>query len=183
MKLAIALAAACGLTAHAAQAEVVQSSADGFVTSDSIVVPQSPAEVWERLVHPEDWWNGEHSWSLDASNFSLDPRAGGCFCEALPGGGSVEHMRVLHAAPGSLLRMSGALGPLQSEALDGTLTIALTPDNGATKITWTYVVGGYARYPLEDIAIPVDMVQSEQLQRLAGLLVRGDPAPLPPPGG
>ena len=91
-------------------------------------------------------------------------------------------MRVLHAAPRSWLRMSGALGPLQSEALNGTLTISLTPDNGATKITWTYVVGGYARSPLEDIAIPVDMVQSEQLQRLSGLLVRGDPAPLPVPG-
>ena len=182
MKFAIALAAAFGLTAHAAKAEIVQSSAHGFVTTDSIVVPQSPAEVWERLVHPEHWWNGEHSWSLDAANFSLDPRAGGCFCEALPGGGSVEHMHVLHAAPGSLLRMSGALGPLQSEALDGTLTIELAPDNGATKITWTYVVGGYARYPLEEIAVPVDLVQSEQLQRLAGLLVRGDPTPLVLPG-
>ena len=55
MKLAIVLAAALGLTAHAAKAEIVQSSADGFVTTDSIVVPQSPGEAWERLVHPEDW--------------------------------------------------------------------------------------------------------------------------------
>ena len=180
--LVCAIAFATVAAAPFARAEVVKASETGFVTQSTASVKAGPEFAWDMLVQPARWWNPDHSWSLDGNNFRLEPVAGGCFCETLPGGGSVEHMRVIQAVPGKMLRMSGALGPLQSEALDGTLTIELAPDNGATKITWTYVVGGYARYPLEDIVIPVDMVQSEQLQRLAGLLVRGDPAPLPLPG-
>ena len=168
-----------GLTALAlafpAAAEVVQADERGFVTRDEAVLRSHPDDIWQALVQPSEWWNGAHSWSGDASNLSLSAQAGGCFCESLPGGGSVEHMRVVYAEPGRLLRMAGSLGPLQSEALTGTLTISLEAIDGATRIEWTYVLGGYSRYPLDQIAPAVDAVQSEQLSRLHALIWMGDP--------
>ena len=171
------LAGALALTAVAApvQAEVLQSSELGFVTSDSTIVKAAPDEVWDDLVEPSEWWNPDHSYSLDAENFYLDAYEAGCFCESLPDDGFAEHMRVIHAAPGKLLRMSGALGPLQSEAITGTLSIVLTPVDGGTKIEWTYVVTGYGRFPMQAIAPAVDAVQSEQLMRLARLVDSATP--------
>ena len=50
-------------------------------------------------------------------------KAGGCLCEKIPAeGGSVEHLRIVFARPGRLLRAQGGLGPLQGEAVVGTLT-------------------------------------------------------------
>ncbi len=149
-----------------AQAEVVQSSATGFVAQGSVTTAASAEEVWYFLAEPAGWWNGEHSWSGDAANLRLEPEAGGCFCEDMPQGGSVEHMRVIYAAPGEMLRMSGALGPLQGEALTGTLTIQLSAAPAGTEVSWTYVVGGHARFALPGMAGPVDMVLSEQMGRL-----------------
>jgi uncharacterized protein YndB with AHSA1/START domain len=171
----LALASAAALAPSAASANVVQSSPQGFVVHATAVVTADRQSVWSALVEPERWWNKDHSWSGDAGNLALEPRAGGCFCEVLPGGGSAEHMRVIQAAPGSLLRLRGALGPLQSEALDGVLTIELKAVDGATAIEWTYVVGGYARFPLAEIASAVDRVVNEQAGRLARLLERGTP--------
>ncbi|ANU07638.1 SRPBCC family protein [Paraurantiacibacter namhicola] len=173
---ALALMAASTLPAATAQAEVLQASERGFVTQAEVTIQAGPDAVWGALVQPARWWNPQHSWSLDGANFRMDPRAGGCFCETMPGGGSVEHMRVIQAVPGRMLRMSGALGPLQPEAYHGTLSIVLEEAReGETLVTWTYVVGGYGRYPLGQLAGPVDSVQSEQLGRLASLLETGSP--------
>lgn len=165
-----------GLAAAPASAAVTAASASGLATHDEIVVPANPVDVWIELTDPAGWWSPEHSWSGDAANFTLYPVAGGCFCEGLPEtGGSVEHMRVIHAAPEKLLRLSGALGPLQAEALTGTLTVTLEPVDGGTKISWDYVVAGFARFDLAALAPVVDGVQSEQLGRLAARL-GGTPA-------
>ena len=184
-KSAITIAAGALAFACPAQAEVVQSSADGFVVRSEVSVPLHHTQVWDPLVDPAKWWNGDHSWSADAANFSLDARAGGCFCEALPDGGSVEHMRVIMSQPGKMLRLSGALGPLQGEALDGTLTIEIERQDRNNRIVFTYVVGGYSRIPLESVAPAVDGVIQEQANRLAALLFMGDPAwqPGEEPGG
>jgi uncharacterized protein YndB with AHSA1/START domain len=163
-------ALAIALSAPAA-AEVVSSAPTGFATRNAATVAAAPPEVWAALVQPARYWNPQHSWSGDAENFALDPRAGGCFCEALPkSGGSVKHAEVLYADPGAQLRMSGAFGPLQSEALTGTLTVKLTAVEGGTRIEWSYLVGGYASFDLAGIAPAVDGVMAEQLTRLAGLL-------------
>jgi len=172
-----ALAVFAALLPGAVRGEVTGSGEAGFVTRDQAFIAAAPAEIWAVLVDPARYWNPQHSWSLDGGNFTLDPVAGGCFCEALPGGengpgGSVEHMRVLHAAPGRLLRMTGALGPLQSEALAATLTVSLDSEEGGTRVVWEYVVGGYARFDLGQIAPAVDQVQSEQLARLAAEVTR-----------
>jgi uncharacterized protein YndB with AHSA1/START domain len=171
--LSYALGLLTAFASSQASAKVVQSSPEGFVVRESAVVKAGRESVWAALVEPARWWNKEHSWSGDAMNLALEPRAGGCFCETLPGGGSAEHMRVVQAVPGSLLRMKGALGPLQSEALEGVLTIELKTADGATSVEWTYVVGGHARFALQEIAPAVDSVLNEQIGRLESLLEVG----------
>ncbi|MBJ7502267.1 MAG: hypothetical protein JHC57_21110, partial [Sphingopyxis sp.] len=132
------------------------------------------ADVWKMLRMPQSWWSKDHSWSGDAANFWLDSQAGGCFCEKLPdsgaGVGSVQHARVLFSKPGQLLRLSGALGPLQGEALTGTLTIQIKETPTGSALRFDYVVGGYMRFKVAEIAPAVDKVIGEQLLGLANAL-------------
>lgn len=159
----------------AAQAEVVEAGPGGFTVGGAVPVAATMSETWDGLAHPARFWNPAHSWSGDAANMTLEPVAGGCFCEALPAsGGSVEHARVIYAAPGEMLRLRGALGPLQAEALTGTLTVTLKAADGGTEIAWEYVVGGHARFALTDLAPVVDGVIGEQFGRLADGLGRLD---------
>ena len=98
------------------------------------------------------WWNPEHSYSGVAANFSLEARAGGCFCEQLKDG-SVAHMTVVFVERDSVLRMVGGLGPLQSMAVNGSMTFALAAtDSGGTRLEYEYAVGGYSPDGLEGIA-------------------------------
>lgn len=164
-----------GLAAPAA-AEVVDPTETGFVSRLAVEVKAAPADVWKSLIAPNLWWNKAHSYSGDAANLYLDAQAGGCFCEKLPLGkdaapnsrtGSAEHMRVIYAAPGRVLRLSGGLGPLQSEPVGGVLTITLKPTVAGTRILWEYVVGGFMRYKVAEIAPAVDKVMAGQLASLA----------------
>lgn len=156
-----------------ASAEVVASSAGGFASSHSVIVAADRGVVWAKLVSPQEWWT--HSWSGNSANLTLDPNAGGCFCETIPapdGGapGSAEHARVVMVLPHSKLRMVGALGPLQSEGVAGTLTVTLTEVDAGTRIEWDYVLGGQSRFSLEQIAPVVDNVQAEFLGGLVEAL-------------
>ena len=166
MKYAIGLFAAAAI-AQPAAADIVESSESGFATRHTALVEADRATVWNELLHPERWWS--HTWSDDPANLRLEARAGGCFCETLPAvdgwpAGSVEHMRVVFVQPGSTLRMSGSLGPLQSEGLVGTLTVTLEEvEGGLTRITWGYITGGQAHFDLAQIAPVVDRVQGEFL--------------------
>ncbi|MDE1468001.1 SRPBCC family protein [Aurantiacibacter sp. D1-12] len=164
--LGITVAAALACTAGSASAEIVESHGDGFATRHTAVVEADRATVWQALLHPENWWS--HTWSDSSANLRLDAFAGGCFCETLPANdgwpaGSVEHMRVVFVQPGSTLRMSGSLGPLQTEALAGTLSVSLADEGEGTRITWEYITGGQSRFPLDQIAPVVDSVQAEFL--------------------
>jgi uncharacterized protein YndB with AHSA1/START domain len=171
MRISLA-AAALAFIAAPASAEVKSSSASHFDIDSRIVVPTNPAQTYEALGRIGAWWNGAHTYSGDAANLRLDLRAGGCFCETLPGGGTVEHMRVIQALPASVLRMSGGLGPLQSEALAGTLTWTLRAVEGGTEITSVYLVAGHGRADLTNLAAPVDGVLREQMERLRAYLAR-----------
>jgi len=182
---AIALFALVALVGQPAYAEVARQDAGGFTTRAVAQVDSSPREAWIALIAPAKWWNSAHTWSNDSDNLKLTPQAGGCFCESIPENGidgapplagSAQHMVVLMAMPDKVLRMRGGLGPLQSEAADGVLTITLKPIDGGTQIVWEYVVGGYMRYDLPVIAKAVDGVMDEQLGRLANLLGRIDTA-------
>ena len=170
----VLLAFASPAWAAPACAEVVAATPAGMTSTNRAAVTAEPGDVWAALTQPDLYWSADHSWSGNSENMTIDPRVGGCFCEALPAapGGWVEHARVIYYEPDRQLRLSGAFGPLQSEALTGTLTVTLTQVEGgsATEIEWTYVVGGYARFDLVQLAPVVDGVMSEQLGRLAKLL-------------
>jgi hypothetical protein len=87
-------------------------------------------------------------------------------------------MTVVMADPMKVLRMRGALGPLQSEPVDGVLTITMqAARGGGTKIVWEYVVGGHMRFEVAKISKAVDAVMSQQLGHLADKLGRIDAAP------
>ena len=161
-----------------AQAEVTNTAANGFTVKHQKVISASPQDIWKNLIAPSRYWNKDHSWTGNAENFYLVPQAGGCFCELIrksgadnikAASGSVQHMRVIFVNKNEVLRMSGALGPLQGEALVGTLTITLKPDGDATVVQFAYKVGGYMEFPMDQIAPAVDGVIGEQLNRLAAL--------------
>lgn len=176
--LVTAGALALGLVAPAA-AEVTRESAIGFVSRHEAVVSATPKEVWLALIAPAGWWRSEHTWSGEATNLTLTPQAGGCFCETIPEvdepgrftlQGSVEHMRVIQAYPEAALRMQGALGPLQSEPVTGILTIVISTVKDGTRIVWEYNVGGPMRYEVPVISKAVDGVMGAQLAALADML-------------
>lgn len=179
------------VAASPAAAEVVRADEDSFVTRHEVVVEASPKDVWLALISPSGWWQSEHTWSGDAKNLSLMPKAGGCFCETIPEvdepgrftlEGSVEHMRVVQAYPERALRMVGSLGPLQSEPVTGVLTIAISTTPKGTRILWEYNVGGPMRYEVAVISKAVDGVMGAQIAALAKPLgVVAMPASPPPP--
>jgi len=123
--------------------EVVDSSPGGFTVRVTTQIAAAPAAVYRQILHPAEWWNPQHTWSGDAHNLSIEAKAGGCFCETLPKGGGVRHMQVVHLAPGKILIMSGALGPLQTLAAAGTMIFQVVEEAGGTKLTVTYAVAGY----------------------------------------
>ncbi|MBB4612200.1 SRPBCC family protein [Novosphingobium taihuense] len=176
----------CGLAVVAsapAHAEVLARTDAGFVVRVTAEVSASPADAWKAFTTPSLWWNPQHTFSGEAANLTMDPSANGCFCEKLPvpkgapatqKPGSVMHMRVVYAEPYRALRLVGGLGPLQSEAVNGTMTVTFKPVDGSdgktTRILWEYVVGGFMRYKTETISGAVDKVLAEQIAGLAKLV-------------
>ena len=166
----------CVMLASAVRADVIDSTPNGFTTRAATEISAVPRAVYLALTtQVGGWWDPEHTWSGDPANMSIEARAGGCFCEKLSNGGSVQHMTVILAEPGKTLRMRGALGPLQEQAVVGTITWALTEAGGRTRVEMTYVVGGYMRGGFEPVAKLVDGVLATQVQRLKRYVESGRP--------
>jgi uncharacterized protein YndB with AHSA1/START domain len=156
-----------------ALAEVKRSASNGFVIERRVTVPAPPERAFAALGQVQNWWDPAHTYSGKSSNLTMGLNAGDCFCERIPSdGGSVEHGRVVYSRPASTLRLSAALGPLQSEAVNGTLTWTLKTVASGTEVTQTYVVGGYFRDGAEPLAPVVDQVMSTQLRRFEDYLSR-----------
>ncbi len=150
----------------AAAAEVKQSAADGAIIVHRFQVSASPDVAWAALTHPERWWPADHTWSGNAANMRLRAEAGACFCETW-GENSAEHGRVLMALPGQLLRINGALGPLQEMAVTGVLSIQLAAKDGGTEATVTYRLSGDASHKLDAFIPVVDKVVGQQFGSFA----------------
>jgi uncharacterized protein YndB with AHSA1/START domain len=156
--------------------EVVESTAAGFLVRNTATIAAPPAKVYTALTDGiGGWWDPAHTFSHDAHNLSVDARPGGCFCERLPDGGGVQHMTVVYASPGKLLRLAGAIGPLQEAALAGTMTWNLQQAGGGTTVEMTYTVGGFRAGGFRDIPAVVDGVLRGQLARLKALVETGRP--------
>ncbi len=149
-------------------AGVVSSSPTTIDIHDSVTVDAPVQQVWDTLRAPQRWWSKEHTYSDNAANLYLDTQATGCFCERLPDHkGSVEHARIVYVEAPRMMRLTGALGPLQAEAVVGTLTFKLDPEgSNATKVTLDYVVSGYVRAGADTLAPKVDEVLALQLAGL-----------------
>lgn len=177
MRLFFAAVLAAGLFAAPAQAAVTSSTAGGFLIQSEANVSASPEQAWRALTQIGNWWNGEHSYSRDAHNLTLDARAGGCFCERW-GHNSVEHMHVVMVMERGgvrTLRMAGALGPLQEMGARGFMTFTITPRASGARITFSYRVMGDPSLGLDHVAPAVDGVLMEQITRLTRYTDRGSP--------
>jgi uncharacterized protein YndB with AHSA1/START domain len=164
------------LVAAPAAAEVKSSSGTGFESANTVTVKAAAAKVYDAIFLPGRWWNPVHSYSGTAANLSLERKVGGCFCEKLPKGGRTAHLTVIQIVPDETLALSGALGPLVDEGVAGTLFFRLKPaEDGATRVTLSYVVGGYFHGDPGKWAKPVDGVLNDQLGRLARYVETGSP--------
>ncbi len=159
------VAAGAALTSVAAQAEVVSSGPHGFHIRHSVplVVPQDGA--MRAFAEIGSWWNPEHTYSGSAANLSLALSPGGCFCERLPSGGGIEHMRVAYLAPGERLVLTGSLGPLLFEATNGVMDVKIERIAGGSRVTMDYKAAGFASAGGDKLAPLVDQVLGEQMRR------------------
>jgi len=165
MKLAAFILVVMFMTS-VAEAEVIDSAAGGFTSRSVHEIAAQPDQVWEALEDIGQWWNKDHTRSGDAGNLFLDAEAGEEFGEKIPGGGTVTHMDVVYADNGKILRMRGSLGPLQSMALVGVLSVEFAGSADGTTLTVTYAVGGYVDGGLMALAAPVDGVITDQFESL-----------------
>jgi|ERR1700756_2098359 uncharacterized protein YndB with AHSA1/START domain len=156
-------------------AEVKSVAPNGFEVASVAMIAAPADRVYAALGEVGHWWSPSHTFSGDAANLSLELRPGGCFCERLKDGGAVQHLLVVYAAPDEGLRLRGALGPLQMEGVDGTLSWTLKSAEGGTSLTQSYIVGGYIRGGMEAWAPRVDRVLDEQLQRLKSFVEGNSP--------
>ena len=166
------LAAALSLAAGAASAEVTNRSDAGFSLSYERVVAASDEAILAAIARPAAWWSDSHTYSGSASNISVDLRPGGCWCEALPGGG-VKHAEAVLVWPEQrMVRFDAPFGPLQSIGADAVLTMtwAEAADGPARTLKWSFVVTGPGAGAMAEA---IDGVMSEQFGRLAAHLSAG----------
>jgi uncharacterized protein YndB with AHSA1/START domain len=161
MKYLLAIAALIGPTPAAA--EVVGSNNNGFELRQDVELSIPPRAAFDAFTQISRWWDEAHTYSGNSANLSLTLRPGGCFCEALPGGGGVEHMRVAYLAPGERLVMTGALGPLLYEATAGVMDVKVERTAGGSRLSLDYKVAGFANGGAARLAPLVDGVLAGQM--------------------
>ena len=154
-----------------APAAVIDATPNGFTIENTADVPADAMTAWKSLVDDVGaWWPRDHTWWGEASELTIEPRAGGCFCER-KGEQQALHMLVTFVDPGRLMRLTGGLGPLQGMGLHGALEFRFAPTaQGGTSITMFYRAGGYTPDDLSKFAPVVDKVQALQLGGLGSYL-------------
>jgi uncharacterized protein YndB with AHSA1/START domain len=165
--MAMALAGLAG-TASAA----VKSAAEGRLELEStVVVNASPDKVYEAIGKIGSWWDPAHSYG---GKMTLELKPGGCFCEALPGGG-IKHGEVVMAMPGKSVRLSAPLGPMQDWGVAAAMTFELKPaEGGQTTVVMSYKASGFSAGQLK-AAPGIDGVVGGQLARLKTFVETGKP--------
>ena len=169
--VSLAASFALSIAPAPARAEVKEATPTGFTIENTRVVPVDAATAFKAAVEGVDrWWPRDHTWWGREGTLSIEPRAGGCFCERA-GTREAMHMLVTFVDPGRTLRMTGGLGPLQGMGLHGALEFRFAPSKeGGTAITMFYRAGGYTPDDLSKLAAVVDTVQAVQLGGLAAFL-------------
>jgi hypothetical protein len=153
------------LAASPASAEVVNSSANGFRLRHAVQIVVPPAAAFQSFGNVGAWWDKAHTYSGDSANLSLAMQPGGCFCERIPAGGGIEHMRVAYVDPGKRIVLTGSLGPLLYEATAGVMDVQFERIAGGTRVTLDYRVAGFANGGADKMAPLVDGVIGQQVNR------------------
>jgi uncharacterized protein YndB with AHSA1/START domain len=148
-----------------AAAEVVSAGPSGFEvrTSVNLVVPV--AQAYAAFARLNGWWSDDHTYSGKAANMRLSLQPGGCFCESIPGGGGVEHLRVAVVQPNERIVMTGSLGPVLFEAASGVMDVQFERIAGGSRVTMNYRAAGFANGNGDRMAPLVDSVLAEQMKR------------------
>ncbi len=163
-KLLVSVALLTGIV-PAIHAEVLSADPGGFSVKLQADVPVPPPSAWAAMSDVGHWWDPEHTFSGDAHNLELQPVLHGCLCERTGLYAGVEHLRVIYAKPSMILRLTGALGPLQEFAVVGNMTWRFETGGGGSHVTLIYNVSGRADRPLDQWAPIVDTMLAAQLQR------------------
>ena len=146
-------------------ADVVSASDTHFVLRQEAVSPLPPAQLWQRLIRPADWWHPDHTYSGDAANLSLTAAAGGLWREDWAGG-SVAHGEVKYVKHGEALRLEAPFGPLQALGAYAIWTITIEPGEGGSKVVFDEVATAPPGSDMAEMAKAVDYVKSEGIRRL-----------------
>ncbi len=152
-----------------ANAKIIDAKPNGFLIEHEFEFEKAPKEVFNTIIAPQKWWLSDHTWSGKASNLYLEPFASGCFCEKLKPG-SVMHMQVIYFKPNQELRLSGALGPLQTMGVNGHLIFSLSEKDNVTVLKTRFTLGGYWENGLETLAPIVDSVLTQQFASLSKII-------------
>ena len=156
---------AIALVSTSASAEVVSASSNGFEVRQTVNLVVPPAAAFGAFRNIGAWWDPEHTYSGDSANLSLALVPGGCFCERLPKGGGIEHMRVTYIEPGKHVVLTGALGPLLYEAVTGVMDVQVKTIAGGAQLTLDYKAAGFAKGGADKLAPAVDSVLAGQMKR------------------
>ena len=158
------------IAAAPAQAKVVSSSAHGFEISHGFDTGMTANEIYALFGQPSRWWSSDHTYSGDARRLKMTLQPGGCFCETLPNGGGIHHLRVTYVDPGKRVVLEGGLGPLLYEAVAGVMDAQIKPRaGGGSTITLNYRASGFAKGGADKLAPLVDSVLGSQMARMAAV--------------
>lgn len=153
------------LAALPAAADITASSPDHYTLRQEAVSTLSPEDMWDRLLQPEVWWHPDHTYSGDASNLSLTPKAGGFWMESWDEN-SVAHGQVLTVLDGQYIRLNAPFGPLQEMAVNVIWTITIEPEGEGCRVVFDEVANGTSASGLDEVAPAVDYVKTEAIKRL-----------------
>jgi len=153
-----------------AESKVLAKNAHGFTIQIEETVSVDSKKAYQQFVNVGQWWNAEHSYFGKSENFSIQAKAGGCFCE-IDGKRQVLHMTVSLVDPGKEIRMIGGLGPLQMMGVSGGMSWKFVSlGKNQSKIIHRYQVSGSIDGGLDSLAEIVDKVQQRQLLALVSKL-------------
>lgn len=155
-----------------AAAEISNRTDNGFRLTYERRVSASAEAVLGAVGRPAAWWSDAHTYSGSASNITVDLSPGGCWCEALPGGG-VKHAEAVLVWPEQrMVSFEAPFGPLRSIGADAVLTMswADAEDGAGRTLKWVFVVNGPGAGAMADA---IDAVTREQFGRLVDHLSTG----------
>ncbi len=161
----IILTALLVLASSPAAAEVVSAAPNGFQIRQIVNLVVKPEVAFTSFGDVGAWWDSEHTYSGKAANMTLQLAPDGCFCETIPPGGGIEHMRVTYVEPGKRVVLTGSLGPLLYEATTGVMDVQVKSTAGGSQLVLDYRAAGFFKGGAEKLAPLVDQVLAEQMKR------------------